>query len=86
MSVFQWSTGERSVMATKSHERTYAVLFDMLEKKFTHYTRFEWDCQVNEWACELRTNGYDVSREVNEYEEVLGIIGSEEWFVTFIED
>jgi hypothetical protein len=58
----------------------------MLEKKFTHYTRFEWDCQVNEWACELRTNGYDVSREVNEYEEVLGIIGSEEWFVTFIED
>mgnify|MGYP001206113477 CR=1 FL=1 len=86
MSLFQWSTGERSAMATKSHERTYAVLFDIADQGFTHYTRFEWASQLNEWASELRTSGYNVSREINEYEEVVELMGGDEWFVTFIED
>jgi hypothetical protein len=73
-------------MATKSHERTYAVLFDMLEKKFTHYTRFEWECQVNEWTSILKTNGYDGWRDSHATKDIVELMSEGEWFVTFIED
>jgi hypothetical protein len=68
--------------------RTYAVLFDIADQEFTHYTRYGWVAQVNEWAKELEESGYNIGNELGAttYEEIIETMGGDEWFVTFIED
>ena len=68
--------------------RTYAVLFDMADKEFKHFTRYEWVAQVNEWSRELEYEWYEVSNELGatSYQDILDNMSGGEWFVTFIED
>jgi len=68
--------------------RTYAVLFDTAETEFTHYTRYGWVAQVNEWASELEEEGFNVGNELGavSYRDILDGMSGGEWFVTFIED
>ena len=68
--------------------RTYAVLFDTAETEFTHFTRYEWVAQVNEWASELEEEGcrYIYKLGTVSYRDILDGMSGGEWFVTFIED
>ena len=68
--------------------RTYAVLFDMADQEFKHFTRYEWVAQVNEWSRELEYEWYEVSNELGatSYQDILDNMSGGEWFVTFIED
>ena len=69
--------------------RTYAVLFDTADQEFTHFTRYEWVAQVNDWAKELEEYmGFRVGNELGavSYRDILDGMSGGEWFVTFIED
>ncbi len=68
--------------------RTYAVLFDIADEEFTHYTRYGWVAQVNEWANDLEESGYNIGSELGavSYEDILEGMSGGDWFVTFIKD
>jgi len=68
--------------------RTYAVLFDIADQEFRHFTRYEWVAQVNEWAKELEEDGFWIGNGIGafSYEDILEGMSGGEWFVTFIED
>lgn len=56
------------------------ALFDIADQGFTFYTEVEWSNEVEGWREELAEAGYSASVEDLDVDEVVEMIGGNEYF------